>query len=53
MARNNSSDEKPSFGKGKEGQGLMMDGDAWLDLGGVGVFDRYEPFYRRFVADVA
>ncbi|MBK8506682.1 MAG: DUF1553 domain-containing protein [Saprospiraceae bacterium] len=44
MDRNNSSDEKPSFGKGKEGQGLLMDGDAWLDLGGVGVFERYESF---------
>lgn len=34
----------PVFTEGKMGKGLMMDGDAWLDLGEVGVFDRSMPF---------
>ena len=29
---------------GKNGKGLALDGDAWLDLGKVGVFDRTTPF---------
>lgn len=29
---------------GKNGKGLVLDGDAWLDLGKVGVFDRMTPF---------
>ncbi|MCB0689186.1 MAG: DUF1553 domain-containing protein, partial [Saprospiraceae bacterium] len=44
MARTNSSDEKPVFSEGYQGRGLLLDGDAWLDLGGVGAFDRFEPF---------
>ena len=30
--------------EGKNGKGLALDGDAWLDLGQVGVFDRTMPF---------
>ncbi|MEM6320813.1 MAG: DUF1553 domain-containing protein, partial [Bacteroidota bacterium] len=29
---------------GKDGKGLALDGDAWLDLSPVGVFDRTTPF---------
>ena len=29
---------------GKYGNGLLLDGDAWLDLGAVGVYDRMTPF---------
>ena len=29
---------------GKKGKGLALDGDAWLDLGTVGAFDRMSPF---------
>ncbi|MEM6698413.1 MAG: DUF1553 domain-containing protein [Bacteroidota bacterium] len=34
----------PDLQEGKKGKGLKLDGDAWLDLGNVGVFDRHEPF---------
>lgn len=34
----------PEFTEGHRGTGLRMDGDAWLDLGGVGAFERTEPF---------
>lgn len=34
----------PDIVEGKTGQGLQLDGDAWLDLGQVGVFDRATPF---------
>jgi hypothetical protein len=44
MDRTNSNDEEPHFTRGFAGQGLLLDGDAWLDLGGVGAFDRYQPF---------
>ncbi|NND35369.1 MAG: DUF1553 domain-containing protein, partial [Saprospiraceae bacterium] len=44
MQRNNSDDEKPSFTEGKEGKGLILDGDAWLDLGGIAAYDRYHSF---------
>lgn len=29
---------------GKNGKGIALDGDAWLDLGKVGLFDRMTPF---------
>ncbi len=34
----------PVLVPGKYGKGLLMDGDAWLDLGGVGAFERDAPF---------
>ncbi|MEM8526911.1 MAG: DUF1553 domain-containing protein [Bacteroidota bacterium] len=34
----------PDLQNGKEGKGLLLDGDAWLDLGTIGVYDRHEPF---------
>ncbi len=44
MERMFSSSELPNFQKGKEGQGLLLDGDAWLDLEHVGVFKRNNAF---------
>lgn len=44
MDQMNSNDEKPEFVPGLEGQGLLLNGDSWFDLGGVGAFDRYHPF---------
>ncbi len=44
MERTFSSSESPNFQKGKEGQGLLLDGDAWLDLEHVGVFKRNNAF---------
>ena len=34
----------PKYQSGREDSGLFLDGDAWLDLGPVGVFDRHDPF---------
>lgn len=34
----------PEFVKGKNRNGLLMNGDAWLDLGQVGLFDKSTPF---------
>ncbi len=36
--------EKPVFKKGKKGKGLAMDGDTWLDLDKIGVYQRNQPF---------
>ncbi|MEO1011025.1 MAG: DUF1553 domain-containing protein [Bacteroidota bacterium] len=30
--------------EGKSGEGLQLDGDAWLDMGKLGIFQRSEPF---------
>ncbi len=35
---------QPVFTLGKRNNGLLLDGDAWLDLGTVGSFSRSEPF---------
>jgi hypothetical protein len=35
---------KEVFVKGQTGTGLKLDGDAWLDLGRVGIFGKSEPF---------
>lgn len=40
----NPQDEKPIFGKNKEGQFLKLDGDRYLDLKNVGLFRKSEPF---------
>ena len=34
----------PNFDAGKNGKGLALNGDAWLALGDVGVFNRSMPF---------
>ncbi len=39
-----SNNEKRTFVKGYSGKGLQFDGDAWLDLDDVGVFQRSEAF---------
>ncbi len=44
MDRMRSKGEKPTFIQGHSGQGLLMDGDAWLDLDKVGIFQRKDPF---------
>jgi hypothetical protein len=38
------SEVTPQFKHGKNNNGLALDGDAWLDLGGIGAFDRTMPF---------
>lgn len=35
---------KTNFTTGKNGHGLLLDGDAWVDLGKVGAFDKATPF---------
>ncbi|MEM9917243.1 MAG: DUF1553 domain-containing protein [Bacteroidota bacterium] len=35
---------KTEFVEGQEGNGLRLDGDAWVDLGSVGIFDMASPF---------
>lgn len=44
MGRQFSKKEVPNFTKGKSGKGLLMDGDAWLDLKPVGVYKRSDSF---------
>ena len=44
MDREFSAKEVPDFTEGKEGKGLLLDGDAWLDLDKVGVFQRKDAF---------
>ena len=44
MNRTNSDNEEPAFVTGEMEAGLLMDGDAWLDLTGNGAFDRYQSF---------
>lgn len=44
MDRAYSKAESPRFIPGYEQQGLLMDGDAWLDLDEIGVFQRKDPF---------
>ena len=34
----------PIYTKGRNGEGVQLNGDAWLNLGGAGVFSKSEPF---------
>ena len=34
----------PTYTKGRNGEGVQLNGDAWLNLGGAGVFSKSEPF---------
>ncbi|NRB46760.1 MAG: DUF1553 domain-containing protein [Saprospiraceae bacterium] len=43
---------KADLVEGKSGKGLKLDGDAWLDLGPVGVFDRATPFSISLWANI-
>lgn len=44
MDRFASNNEKPNYTDGKDGKALWMDGDAWLDLNKVGIFQRKDQF---------
>lgn len=44
MDRRFSDRETPNLVAGKTGKGLLLDGDAWLDLGKIGIFKRSQPF---------
>lgn len=44
MNRQHSQNETPQFTDGRSGMGLLLDGDAWLDLKPVGVYRRDEAF---------
>ncbi len=44
MKQVSSPNEIPEFGPGKRGKGLLLNGDAWMDCGEVGVFRRSDPF---------
>ncbi len=44
MRRENADKQKPIFVNGYEGAGLEFDGDVWLDMGGMGIFQRNQPF---------
>ncbi|SHK68216.1 Planctomycete cytochrome C [Reichenbachiella agariperforans] len=44
MDRKFSKGEKANFIKGKQGQGLQLDGDAWLDLKPIGIYSRSDRF---------
>ena len=36
--------QNPAYVEGYRGKGVQLNGDAWLNLGGVGVFSKSEPF---------
>ncbi|WP_425628782.1 DUF1553 domain-containing protein [Cellulophaga lytica] len=36
--------EKPIYKKGASGNGLFMNGDTWLDLDKIGIYQRNQPF---------
>ena len=44
MERVSSGEELPVFVSGKEGSGLKLDGDAWLNLYPVGTYDKADDF---------
>lgn len=43
---------KAELVEGKSGKGLKLDGDAWLDMGITGVFDRATPFSISLWANI-
>lgn len=44
MDREYSAGELAHFIKGKQGNGLLLDGDAWLEVEPIGIYGRAEPF---------
>ncbi|MEM9327282.1 MAG: DUF1553 domain-containing protein [Bacteroidota bacterium] len=44
MKRQHSAKEQPNFAEGRTKQGLLLDGDAWLDVSPVGIFKRHHAF---------
>ncbi len=44
MKRQHATKQTPNFIDGFAGKGLKMDGDSWLNLGKIGIFQRHQPF---------
>ena len=44
MEQVGSNNEPPNFVKGKNKEGLLLNGDAWFDCARVGAFNRSQPF---------
>ncbi len=44
MIRKTSKNEVANYTEGKEGKGILLNGDTWIDMKPVGVFDRNDPF---------
>ena len=44
MERQGAINQSANFSEGYTGAGLKMDGDAWLNLGKAGIFQRHQPF---------
>ncbi len=44
MAIESGAREKPQFTDTPSGKGLKLNGDAWLDTGGAGIFGKSDPF---------
>jgi hypothetical protein len=44
MERQGAINQHPEYTQGYQGDGLKLDGDAWLNLGKVGIFQRHQPF---------
>lgn len=44
MERQGAINQSANFSEGYTGSGLKMDGDAWLNLGKTGIFQRHQPF---------
>ena len=44
IRREHAVNQGPNFVKGFTGNGLKLDGDAWLHLANIGSFQRHEPF---------
>ncbi|WP_223241444.1 DUF1553 domain-containing protein [Flammeovirga sp. EKP202] len=44
MIRKTSKNEVANYTEGKEGKGILLNGDTWIDMKPIGVFDRNDPF---------
>ncbi|GAB2792251.1 DUF1553 domain-containing protein [Rhabdobacter roseus] len=44
MKQNDSPPEAALWAEGRAGKALLLNGDAWLDLGQIGNYERHEPF---------
>ena len=44
MKQQGSKGEQPAFVPGKQGEGLLLDGDTWLECAKLGDFSRSDPF---------
>ena len=50
MRRQHAGKQSPAFKEGYKGDGLSLDGDAWLNTGGLGVFQRNQPLVSGFMS---